>query len=110
MSQSPADDLSIGERLHDGHIAGRPISWVVVGMVAGGFLVGGIGLIVALPWLVIASLSVVAAGGLLGWLTHAMADTTPRVETPTRLAKATEHLADDAEPSSDDTSRQAARG
>jgi hypothetical protein len=109
MSQSPADDLSIGERLHDGHIPGRPISWVVVGLVIGGFVVGGIGLILALPWLVIACLCVIAAATILGWLTHAMADTTPRVETPTRLAKAAERQPDDAEPSSGGSSREPAR-
>jgi len=64
----------------DGHIRGRPISWAVVTVVIIGFIVAGIGLIVATPWVFYLGAGLVAAGTLIGWATHAMAD-------PRRLAE-----------------------
>jgi hypothetical protein len=61
-----------------GHIPGRPISWVVVALVCGGFAAAGVGLIVATPWLFFVGCGVVAVGTILGWVTHAMADVTGR--------------------------------
>jgi hypothetical protein len=88
MSEPAHDaDLSIAES-HGGHIKGRPVSWTVVVMVSGGFLVAGIGLATATPWLFIAGLAVVLLGGILGWATHAMADVTARVER--KAARATQ--------------------
>jgi hypothetical protein len=71
-------DESVGERA--GHIKARPVSWIVVILVCVGFLVAGIGLIVATPWVFWVGMGVVAAGVVLGGLTHAMADVTARVE------------------------------
>ncbi|HEX7104900.1 MAG TPA: hypothetical protein VF218_02960 [Acidothermaceae bacterium] len=82
------DSTSIAE--WNGHIKGRPVSWVVVVLVCGGFLAGGIGLVAALPWLFFVGVGVAALGGILGWVTHAMADVTARVETPARKRAAAE--------------------
>lgn len=106
MSQAPADDLSIAEHGHDGHIKGRPISWVVVGLVIGGFIAGGIGMIIGQAWLFITGLSVVAVATILGGLTHAMADVTARVEAKARKAA---EAAVSAASDSDDASREPAR-
>ncbi len=84
MSDRPADDLGIDE--HFGHIQARPVSWVVVFLVCAGFLVAGIGLIAANPVVFWIGVGVVAVGTILGGATHAMADTTARVER--RQAKA----------------------
>jgi hypothetical protein len=84
MSERPADDLGIDE--HFGHIQARPVSWVVVFLVCAGFLVAGIGLIAANPVVFWIGAGVVAAGTILGGVTHAMADVTARVER--RQAKA----------------------
>lgn len=102
MSKPPADDTSIAERLHDGHIKGRPISWVVVSLVIGGFIAAGIGLIIALPWLFIVGVCAVAVATILGAATHAMADVTARVET-----KARRRIAVQASSSHDDASSEA---
>jgi hypothetical protein len=83
MSDAPKEDVSVGERF--GHIPARPVSWVVVFLVCAGFLVGGIGLIAATQWLFWLGVGVVAAGTILGWATHAMADLSARAE---RAAKA----------------------
>lgn len=91
MSEAPREaDLSIGEHAAGGHIPGRPVSWAVVVLVCGGFIAGGIGLILALPWLFIAGMAVVFVGAIIGWATHAMADVTARVETRARRANAAE--------------------
>ena len=84
MSERPIDDLGIDE--HFGHIKARPVSWVVVFLVCAGFLVAGIGLIAANPVVFWIGVGVVAAGTILGGVTHAMADVTARVER--RQAKA----------------------
>jgi hypothetical protein len=86
MSQGPTHDVSIGE--HGGHIKGRPISWIVVVMVAGGFLTGGLGLVLDVQGLFLVGIGAVVVGGILGWITHAMADVTARVETAARRANA----------------------
>ncbi len=83
MPDLPPDDLGIDE--HFGHIQARPVSWVVVLLVCAGFLVAGIGLIAANPVVFWIGVAVVAAGTILGGVTHAMADVTARVE---RRAKA----------------------
>jgi hypothetical protein len=71
-----------GAPVHDnfGHIQARPVSWVVVVLVCGGFAAAGIGLIVATPWLFFVGCGVVAVGTILGGVTHAMADMTGRAE------------------------------
>jgi hypothetical protein len=78
MADRPADDLGIDE--HFGHIIARPVSWAVVFLVCAGFLVAGIGLIAANPVVFWIGAGVVAAGTILGGVTHAMADVTARVE------------------------------
>jgi hypothetical protein len=78
MSHDP-DSTSVAE--FTGHIKGRPVSWVVVVLVCGGFVAAGVGLIAALPWLFFVGVGVVVVAAILGWLTHAMADVTARVET-----------------------------
>jgi len=78
MPDLPPDDLGIDE--HFGHILARPVSWVVVFLVCAGFLVAGIGLIAASPVVFWIGVGVVAAGTVLGGVTHAMADVTARVE------------------------------
>lgn len=82
-------DLSIAEP-RGGHIKGRPISWVVVVLVSGGFLVAGVGLATATVWLFIVGLAIVVLGGIVGWVTHAMADSTARVERKAARARAAE--------------------
>jgi hypothetical protein len=79
MSDPPADDLGVDE--HFGHIKARPVSWVVVILVCGGFLVTGIGLIAANPVVFWIGAGVVAVGTVLGGVTHAMADVTSQVDT-----------------------------
>ena len=78
MSHDP-DSTSVAE--FSGHIKGRPVSWVVVVLVCVGFIAAGVGLIAALPWLFFVGVGVVVVASILGWLTHAMADVTARVET-----------------------------
>jgi hypothetical protein len=63
-----------------GHIQARPVSWVVVVLVCGGFAAAGIGLVVATPWLFFVGFGVVAVGTILGGVTHAMADMHGRAE------------------------------
>lgn len=63
-----------------GHIQARPVSWVVVVLVCGGFAAAGIGLILATPWLFFVGCGVVAVGTVLGGVTHAMADMHGRAE------------------------------
>lgn len=86
MSHVPNDDVEVSENF--GHIAARPVSWVVVLLVCVGFLVAGIGLIAATPWVFWVGAGVVAAGTILGGVTHAMADMTAR------SARAEQKLAD----------------
>lgn len=90
MSDRPTEDLGIDE--HFGHIPARPVSWVVVFLVCAGFLVAGIGLIAANPVVFWIGVGVVAAGTVLGGVTHAMSDLTARVER--RQAKAKKALVD----------------
>jgi hypothetical protein len=86
-SEGPHEDVS-GEKF--GHIPARPVSWVVVFLVCAGFLVGGIGLIAATQWLFWLGIGIVAAGTILGWVTHAMADLALRAERSTRARRAKE--------------------
>lgn len=90
MPDRPLDDVGIDE--HFGHILARPVSWVVVFLVCAGFLVAGIGLIAASPVVFWIGVGVVAAGTVLGGVTHAMADVTARVER--RQAKSKRSLID----------------
>ena len=90
MADKPLDDLGNDE--HFGHIRARPVSWVVVFLVCAGFLVAGIGLIAASPVVFWIGVGVVAAGTVLGGVTHAMADVTARVER--RQAKSKMALVD----------------
>ncbi|HEY0869533.1 MAG TPA: HGxxPAAW family protein [Acidothermaceae bacterium] len=94
MADRPLDDLGIDE--HFGHIQARPVSWVVVFLVCAGFLVAGIGLIAANPVVFWIGVGVVAAGTILGGVTHAMADVPSRVER--RQAKANKVAVVDSEP------------
>jgi hypothetical protein len=94
MSHVPADDVSIGEFGHSGHIPGRPVSWVVVVLVCGGFIAAGFGLTLAQPWLFYVGVAVVALAVIIGTATHAMADVTNRVETQARRRAATENRQD----------------
>ena len=94
MPDLPPDDLAVDE--HFGHIQARPVSWVVVFLVCAGFLVAGIGLIAANPVVFWLGVGVVAAGTIVGGVTHAMADTKARVER--RQAKAKRAALIDSEP------------
>jgi hypothetical protein len=85
MSHVPSDDVEVSENF--GHIAARPVSWVVVFLVCAGFLVAGIGLIAATPWAFWVGAGVVAAGTILGGVTHAMADMTARAERARKVDK-----------------------
>jgi hypothetical protein len=76
MSHVSNEDLDLSENF--GHIRARPVSWVVVFLVCAGFLVAGIGLIAATPWVFWVGAGVVAAGTILGGVTHAMADMSGR--------------------------------
>jgi len=86
MSHVPNADLEVDENF--GHIHARPVSWVVVFLVCAGFLVAGIGLIAATPWVFWVGAGVVAAGTILGWVTHAMADLAARAARAERAAGA----------------------
>ena len=90
MADKPLDDLGIDE--HFGHIRARAVSWVVVFLVCAGFLVAGIGLIAASPVVFWIGVGIVAAGTVLGGVTHAMADVAARVER--RQAKSKMALVD----------------
>lgn len=94
MSHVPADDVSIGEYGHSGHIPGRPVSWVVVVLVCVGFIAAGFGLTLAQPWLFYVGIGLVLLAVIIGLATHAMADVTGRVETPARRRAAAEKAAD----------------
>jgi hypothetical protein len=94
MSDRPVDDLGIDE--HFGHIQARPVSWVVVFLVCAGFLVAGIGLIAANPVVFWIGVGVVAVGTILGGATHAMADTTARVERRQAKADKASHIDSEA--------------
>jgi hypothetical protein len=92
MSHVPNDDQQVDD--HFGHIAARPVSWVVVFLVCVGFLVAGIGLIAAKPWVFWVGAGVVAAGTILGGVTHAMADMTARAARAERVADREQSQAD----------------
>jgi hypothetical protein len=89
MSDGSTEDVSAAEKLDQfGHIQARPVSWVVVFLVCAGFLVGGIGLIAATQWLFWLGIGVTAAGTILGWATHAMADLSARAERTAKTRRA----------------------
>jgi len=90
MSRTSQDPDSTSVAAWHGHIKGRPVSWAVVVLVCAGFIAGGIGLVVSLPWLFFVGVGVAVLGGIVGWVTHAMADVTARVETPARMRSAAE--------------------
>jgi hypothetical protein len=64
MTELEQRGASVNENF--GHIQARPVSWVVVVLVCGGFAAAGIGLIVATPWLFFVGFGVVAVGTILG--------------------------------------------
>jgi len=79
MTEPHADsDFAVAEQA--GHIQGRPVSWAVVVLVCAGFMASGIALIEHVAWLFFLGVGIVAVGAILGWATHAMADTSARVE------------------------------
>jgi hypothetical protein len=89
MSDGPKEDVSAAEKPHQfGHIQARPVSWVVVFLVCAGFLVGGVGLIAAAHWLFWLGSGGTAAGTVLGWATHAMADLSARAERTAKTRRA----------------------
>ncbi|HET9187192.1 MAG TPA: HGxxPAAW family protein [Acidothermaceae bacterium] len=90
MSASSHDPDSTSVAEWNGHIKGRPISWVVVVLVCVGFVAAGVGLVASRPWLFYVGVGVVALGAILGAITHAMADVTARVETVARQRDAVE--------------------
>jgi hypothetical protein len=69
-------DLSIGERAE--YAPAKPIAWVVVVLICSGFIVGGIALVIALPWLFFSALGLLVFTIAVGWATHAMAGTSTR--------------------------------
>jgi hypothetical protein len=57
------------------HHRGRPVSWFAVSMIMGGFLAGGLGLILGpLWWLFWVGVGLAAVGGLLALSTDIFAD------------------------------------
>jgi len=84
MAEHSADDLSVGERLE--HVHGGPLAWTLVVLICAGFVVGGIGLIEATPWLFYLGVGVVAVATIVGWLTHSLSEATTSV-TPIRSAR-----------------------
>lgn len=87
-SSQGSDSTSVAE--WNGHVKGRPISWVVVVLVCVGFLAAGIGLVASRAWLFFVGVGLVGLAAILGGLTHAMADVTARVEAPPRQRDAVE--------------------
>lgn len=90
MVEAPEKDFSVQEKFDSAHVPSRPIAWVVVAVIVVGTIVGGIALIVAQPWLFYVGAAIIVVGAIVGWATHAMVDTSARVETPARLAGASE--------------------
>jgi hypothetical protein len=78
MAQSPSDDLSVAERLE--HVHGGPLAWSLVVFICGGFIVAGIGLIGATPWLFYVGIGIVVVAAIVGWVTHSISAATTRVK------------------------------
>ena len=57
--------------MSDNH-GSTPAAWTAVVIVTTGFLVGGLAVVWAKPWLFWASVGVIALGGLVGWIMRAM--------------------------------------
>jgi hypothetical protein len=92
MAEAQAKDYSVQEKFDSAHVPSKPIAWVVVAIIVVGSIVGGVALIVALPWLFYVGAGIIVIGAILGWATKAMVDTSARVETPARLAKSPESM------------------
>jgi hypothetical protein len=90
MVKAHEEDFSVQKKFNSAHVPSRPIAWVVVAIIVVGSIVGGVALIVALPWLFYVGAGIIVIGAIIGWATHAMVDTSARVETPARLATASE--------------------
>jgi len=91
MAHVPSDDVSVAERLE--HVHGSPLAWGLVVFICGGFIVAGIGLTEATPWLFYLGIGVVVVAALVGWLTHAISKATTRVQPirhPAELAPQSE--------------------
>jgi len=67
--------LSIAEGSgHPANQKSRPIAWIIVAFIALAFVAAGLGLVLSAPWLFIAGLAAVVAGGIAGWAAGIMAD------------------------------------
>jgi hypothetical protein len=58
-----------------GH-SGRPISWVMVAVILAGFVIGGVGLMLASLWMFCLGAALVVVGGVVAWRTGIMEDYT----------------------------------
>ena len=67
--------LSIAEGSgHPANQKSRPIAWIIVAFIALAFVAAGLGLVLSAPWLFIAGLAAVVAGGIAAWAAGIMAD------------------------------------
>jgi hypothetical protein len=81
MAEARAEDFSVQEKFDSAHVPSRPIAWVMVAIIVVGTIVGGVALIVALPWLFYVGAGIIVFGAILGWSTHALRETSASVET-----------------------------
>jgi len=71
----PQGSLSIAEGSgHPANQKSRPISWIVVTLIALAFAVVGLGLVYLWPWLFVAGLGAVVATSIAGWGAGIMVD------------------------------------
>jgi hypothetical protein len=73
-SRAPNQFHRSGSSGHSAHQATRPVAWLIVGMIVGGFVIAGIGLIEAMPWLFFVGVGVVLVGSAWAKAAHIMAD------------------------------------
>jgi hypothetical protein len=92
MAEARAEDFSVQEKFDSAHVPSRPIAWVMVAIIVIGSIVGGVALIVALPWLFYVGAGIIVFGAILGWATHALRETTAEVETPDRHVVSSESM------------------
>ncbi|MGP4026565.1 HGxxPAAW family protein [Actinomadura sp. 3N407] len=64
----------MSEESHGSH-AGRPSSWLAVGIIFAGFVVGGVALCLGPMWIMFwVGAGIIAAGLLVSWLVHLFSD------------------------------------
>ncbi|GAA1856766.1 HGxxPAAW family protein [Actinomadura bangladeshensis] len=61
--------------MSEGSHAGRPSSWIAVGIIFAGFVVGGVALCLGPMWIMVwVGVGIVVAGLLVSWMVHLFAD------------------------------------